>query len=987
MAFLKYAHATVVQPEFGISGWDEVRAKAMTLEPAFGERQARVVLQKYQPDQHLLSHCTIIASVDTEDTGLPTGRQMVDGFQIDRRWSDYFITPETTKYINNNHDSFERRLLLSSFKTFVGAENYVEHLQIPEMSKGKIVDAVARDIGDSIYVDILVATDRKHGSLVNAIKTAQLQTLSMGAQVAHTTCTKCGNVAEDEAQLCFPPGTRVLRHDGTYIPIEDVVVGDLLVTHKGNTRPVTETMVRPYDGELKALTVDGIPSVLRSTPDHPYWVLRPATVCACGCNQPLHRTVEHERGSWKSFKRRFLLGHNTRLRNPNPHVDNVVGLDEWKELFELELEFVEAQDIRAGDYLTFPIPQGEILTADATEDKARLIGYFAAEGSFIKRDGKLVGVSFDFGSHERETLVKETADLLAKVFGRPRTPATTSWEETVQEKGILPIQRRSTSRPVSQDVSCISCGAPSEYALNARFKPGRDDCYKCKVCGRCWIQDACHDILPRIYDNGSRCSVRLLDQEAAQFFFTHCGEYASAKRLSEEVMLWPANVQSHVLRCWLGGDGTQNAEGIVGGTTSFNLCSQMHVIAARCGMYSRRSVVFGGKATTVQEVVNGDGSVTTRDHRGWLPLFSVTCPEPVGFSGEVRFDDFEGARVRMAHLTEGFKRVGDWLIYRVRSNLSESYSGPVHNVEVEGDHSYVVDGVAAHNCPHIRFMKGNTFIDGLGKKRKIAELCGNIHDEPGSVRFIEASWVANPAFTGAVLRSILSPEEAELFGDRIQVAFSQPPRTADPKSMQRAARSYRLGQFDFGDEGGGEEGAEPKEEKSPADEAIDEYAKFIREKALEKVRGEMAKGEIPRADLEENRNETLVKEAVKNDFWRKIARNVCVKVGGNNLRAKRMVLGLLLYKQGGWRQVQASTAKFSGRELLALSRLLDGFEGIGIAGESRVYRTVIATGGVSVYADENGYLAACRQVYGRNLTGSEKDALVAKGRVYDLRKS
>ncbi len=140
--------------------------------------------------------------MDTANVGLPLGRQAVEGFQIDRRYNDYFITPETGKFINANHDAWERKLLLSSFRSFVGGQNYVEHLQIPELSKGRIIDAAARDIGDSIYVDILVATERRHKPLVAAIESEELQTLSMGCSVLHTTCTKCGNVAEDEAQLC-----------------------------------------------------------------------------------------------------------------------------------------------------------------------------------------------------------------------------------------------------------------------------------------------------------------------------------------------------------------------------------------------------------------------------------------------------------------------------------------------------------------------------------------------------------------------------------------------------------------------------------------------------------------------------------------------------------------------------------------------------------------------------------------------------------------
>jgi hypothetical protein len=143
-----------------------------------------------------------MASVDTESTGFPTGMQMFDGFQINRKFSDFYITPNTVKYINNNCDSWERRLLLSTFRTFIGAENYCEHVQIPELSKGKIVDAAARDIGESVYIDILVATERKHKPLIEAITSGQISALSMGCHVSYTICTKCGNVADDETQLC-----------------------------------------------------------------------------------------------------------------------------------------------------------------------------------------------------------------------------------------------------------------------------------------------------------------------------------------------------------------------------------------------------------------------------------------------------------------------------------------------------------------------------------------------------------------------------------------------------------------------------------------------------------------------------------------------------------------------------------------------------------------------------------------------------------------
>jgi hypothetical protein len=203
MAFAKYAYANIIKPDINIPIWDRVRDNAQALGAAFATREAsKISLAEFSPKQYMLSHATIVASVDTDKGPGSLGRHLENGFTIDRPFADYYVTSKTSRFINNNHDCWERKLLLASFRTFIGGENYLEHLQIPEMSKGKIVDAAARDIGDSIYIDILVATHRRHKPLVAAINSKQLQTLSMGANVAFTLCSKCGNRAADETQLC-----------------------------------------------------------------------------------------------------------------------------------------------------------------------------------------------------------------------------------------------------------------------------------------------------------------------------------------------------------------------------------------------------------------------------------------------------------------------------------------------------------------------------------------------------------------------------------------------------------------------------------------------------------------------------------------------------------------------------------------------------------------------------------------------------------------
>ena len=204
MAFLKTARAVVVHPSVNPATWSGLRKTASVTPAKSVSAQAHEILGgPLDPARYLVTHCTIVASVDIKPVpGVKTGKIKVGSKTLDRRWPEYFVTANTDQFINNNHDAFPRDVLLKSYRTFVGAQNYLEHVQIEEQSKGRIIDAVARDIGDSIYVDILVATDRKHAPLVQQIENGTLTTLSMGCICDATQCTKCGNVGVDETQLC-----------------------------------------------------------------------------------------------------------------------------------------------------------------------------------------------------------------------------------------------------------------------------------------------------------------------------------------------------------------------------------------------------------------------------------------------------------------------------------------------------------------------------------------------------------------------------------------------------------------------------------------------------------------------------------------------------------------------------------------------------------------------------------------------------------------
>lgn len=807
----------------------------------------------------------------------------------------------------HNSDAWERKLLLACFRTFIGGENYVEHIQIPEMSKGKIIDAAARDVGDSIYVDLLIATNRRHKPLVAAITSKQLSTLSMG---------------------CFLPGTPVTMADGTRLPIEEVRPGAMVLTHKGRAREVLNQQIRGGRWQMRRIKVKGVPDSIEATGTHPFFVLRPAIVCGCGCGEPL---PTKDADPVRRMMKRFKSGHDKRILNPN----GVYSLDDFKarqdkiaEIQSLKVEKVRADELQVGDYLIFPKLDTD-LTGDPGTAKARLLGYFLAEGSFLKCKGVPTAVQFDFSLTEKGTFVQEVVSLLRDEF-----------------PGCAP-----------------------------------------------WVQDR---------EDRNTSTVHVSGKDIAAWFKHHGGEYSHQKRLSPEATQWSVESQKHLLGAWLNGDGHLHGGGhAVGTTTSYDLGCQLHTLAIRCGIPVWMDCVFGGRTVTVSEAVV-NGQFLRHDETGKLAAFNVYFPQSSSMTlrGVTAKAPRDGSHKKHQHL----RSLDDKVIFPITEIEPFTYEGWVHDIEVDEDHSYQVHGFGVSNCQvefttctkcgnvaydetqlcnHIRYFKGNDWIDEWGKKRKIAELCGHISDEPGSVKFIEASWVANPAFTGAVLRSILTAEEQEMagVGTKMAIAFSEPPRIPNVSRMAKAAFATRGAQGEQGQGVGEPEApADPPKDADPMTRAVDDLGGLLREKAIEKVRGEINKDEA--GPVDENRNDSLIKSAMRHPTWVRIGRAVLASVGGDPRAAKKLILGMILYRSGGWKAVQASGA-FRGREILALSRVLDTAQNRRrIAGENRLYKVVLAVGGLPQDTDAVTYLRRCREVMGREITDSERSALITKGRLY-----
>jgi len=114
----------------------------------------------------------------------------------------FYITPDTEKFINDNHDSWSNVDLMKDYKSFKNALTFVEHDQNVERAKGRCIDVIARRLPDTLLIDVLFSVAKRHEDLIANIKTGIINAVSMGCTTEETTCSICGNTAKDSSEYC-----------------------------------------------------------------------------------------------------------------------------------------------------------------------------------------------------------------------------------------------------------------------------------------------------------------------------------------------------------------------------------------------------------------------------------------------------------------------------------------------------------------------------------------------------------------------------------------------------------------------------------------------------------------------------------------------------------------------------------------------------------------------------------------------------------------
>lgn len=211
----------------------------------------------------------------------------------------------------------------------------------------KLLDHHAQIFKDRFFIEVQLHADREQ-QLVNQ----QLVRIS-----------KEKNLPLVLTNDCFPTGTLVQTVDGVK-KIEDLEVGDLVLTHKGNYEPVEFSNTKEHTGNLHCLSIAYTKKQIRCTPEHPIYAYRDSS-----------------------------------------------------------FQWIEAKNVKTTDYLCIPIKQNSTVSLLSEkfpvvidETLAWWLGLYCAEGSVTKVSENSYNISFALAKHEKH-LVDKVVSIAKEYLG------------------------------------------------------------------------------------------------------------------------------------------------------------------------------------------------------------------------------------------------------------------------------------------------------------------------------------------------------------------------------------------------------------------------------------------------------------------------------------------------------------------------------------------------------------------------------------------
>lgn len=216
--------------------------------------------------------------------------------------------------------------------------------------------------------------------------------------------------------VCVPPGTKIETPNGIK-NIEDIKVGDRIISHTGKSRKVLKVMRKQYEGKVVKIYPYNDNECYAFTPEHPILTIQSKKRTWKQRDVQSRYNIEDARfvEAKELSKGDYVL---IPIHRPNNQKSNIVEIDVTDCLDQFIYDAEDGKVYPTG-HKNYKRDNGIPKNIAITKDFARLLGYYVAEGS--SSCGK---VSFSFGYEEIQyandvkNMIKNIFDIPAKIHPR-----------------------------------------------------------------------------------------------------------------------------------------------------------------------------------------------------------------------------------------------------------------------------------------------------------------------------------------------------------------------------------------------------------------------------------------------------------------------------------------------------------------------------------------------------------------------------------------
>lgn len=310
---------------------------------------------------------------------------------------------------NRNGDGFRAHVLQRTHPTFVKFGHfYRDHInKDPAKSYGLVkMSAYHEPMSRVELICALNATKEAAERNGGLVADREMEKLAKGDDIA-------------VSMACALAGTLVKLRRG-FAPIENVIPGDEVLTHRGRYREVLATLPRTKPGFVRIETEYYGRQVLEFTPDHEFYVGRWQDIPATKSRNGLRS--RDRSGFSRNFRKKY------------------------REQLHAAAKWLPCGELAPGDLLLMPIYRGD---GSSTTDvsRARLLGYYVAEGSRTG-DGYLC-----YTCNKEDTLPEEVPTLTeSSVVAGQHSSSEAALNVVVYDKPLTESVTRAAGRGVRNKV-------------------------------------------------------------------------------------------------------------------------------------------------------------------------------------------------------------------------------------------------------------------------------------------------------------------------------------------------------------------------------------------------------------------------------------------------------------------------------------------------------------------------------------------------------